>query len=167
MANHNACSHVSTLALAISLAACASQSNTRPEAKLLERAAGRYAGSNWLWFEDPNQPEQSATKLEVAANQIRYTWQYRGAPQSGVMEFAFDGDAATATWTDTWHAKEAIVCPGRQTADRIEVVGTYGPGWTWRTEVTLASPDELLVEMFNISPKGEEQIAVRMSAQRQ
>ena len=154
-------------ALALALVACASRNDSEPEmTTLLERAAGAYAGTNWLWFQDPNVPEESATELEVAGDRIAYTWSYRGAPQNGVMEFAFDGDAATMTWTDTWHAKEPIVCPGARTDDRIEVTGTYGPGWSWRTEVTLPSDDELLVEMFNISPDGEEQIAVRMRGPR-
>lgn len=156
------------VALALLPVACAGQSDLGPEmTSLLERAAGRYTGTNWLWFEDPENPEESATGIEVAANRISYTWEYRGEPQSGVMEFAFDGDAADMTWTDTWHAKEAIVCPGKRTDDRIEVVGTYGPGWSWRTEVTLATADEILVEMFNISPDGKEQIAVRMRGPRQ
>jgi len=155
-------------ALVVLPVACAGQPDVEREmTNLLDRATGRYAGTNWLWFENPDVPEQSATEIEVAADRIRYTWEFRGQPQSGVMVFSFDGDAASAEWTDTWHAKQPIVCPGHRTDDRIEVVGTYGPGWSWRTEVTLATADELLVEMFNISPDGKEEIAVRMRGSRQ
>ena len=155
------------LALSLLAFACASQPKLEPEmTSLLERAAGRYAGTNWLWFDKPS-AEESATEIEVEGNEVRYTWTFRGEPQSGVMAFAFEGDTAEMTWNDTWHAKETIVCPGTRTDDRIEVVGTYGPGWSWRTEVTLPTANELLVEMFNISPEGEEQIAVRMRGTRQ
>ena len=82
------------------------------------------------------------------------------------MEFALDGDRAVMTWTDTWHAKEPIECPGECTDERIVVVGKYGPGWSWRTEVSLPTDSEILVEMFNISPEGEEKIAVRMRGAR-
>lgn len=158
---------IAPAAFAIVLAACATHQEAESEMTLLERAAGHYTGTNWLWFENPDVPEESATEIDVASNQIRYSWQYRGQPQSGVMEFAFDGNACNATWTDSWHAKDPIVCPGTRSNEQIEVVGTYGPGWSWRTEVTLTTADELLVEMFNISPDGKEQIAVRMRGPRQ
>lgn len=134
---------------------------------LMERAAGTYTGTNWLWFENPEVPEESATEIQVVGDEVRYTWNFRGAEQTGVMGFTFDGDSASAHWTDTWHAKDPIVCPGTRTPDKIEVVGTYGPGWSWRTEVSMTTSDEFLVEMFNINPEGEEQIAVRMRGRRQ
>lgn len=159
--------HILAILLTFLWVACASRFELETEMNsLMERAAGNYTGANWLWFENPEVPEESATTIDVAGNEIRYAWEFRGQAQTGVMAFSFEGDGVSAHWTDTWHAKEPIVCPGTRTRDRIEVVGTYGPGWSWRTELSMPSADELLVEMFNISPEGEEQIAVRMRGAR-
>jgi hypothetical protein len=140
-----------------------------PDAEtFLDRAAGTYAGSNLLWFRDPDRPEESAAEVRVEAARVSYTWQYEGAPQSGVLDFAFEGDRVNAALTDTWHSPEPMSCAGTHTPDGVTFLGTYGagsgPDWSWRTELRSPAPGELLMEMYNIEPSGEEHIAVRLRA---
>ena len=139
-------------------------------AALPDRAAGRYSGTNLLWFEDPDRPEESAAEVHVDADRIRYSWSFRGEPQSGVFPFVFEGNAVSVDWTDTWHSTQPMTCTGTRTADAITFQGTYpagdGPDWGWRTEIRQPAPDRVLIEMYNIEPSGEEQIAVRIQAQR-
>ncbi len=137
---------------------------------LMELATGEYFGTNLLWFMDPDAPEESPTEVQVEAGQIRYTWQYKEAPQSGVLEFSFEGDQVSVDWTDTWHAAETMHCKGTRTGDAITVLVSYGagegPDWSWRTELRFPGPDQFLMEMYNIEPDGKEQIAVRLRADR-
>jgi Protein of unknown function (DUF1579) len=57
-------------------------------------------------------------------------------------------------WVDSWHTGRSIMfCTGGPEA---EVVGTYGPQWSWRTRFDLVSPNELVITAWNITPAGEE-----------
>ena len=81
-----------------------------------------------------------------------------------------EGEMATVDWNDTWHAKDSMRCAGTLTSEALIVETSYsagdGPDWHWRTEVRTPSGDELLIEMYNITPEGDEQIAVRLRAKR-
>lgn len=140
----------------------------QPAADLPGRAAGHYTGTNLLWFRGP-EPLQSPAEVHVEGDEVRYTWEYEGQPQSGVLPFRFEGDQVSVTWSDTWHARKAITCQGSRTPGKITVVGTYGAGdqvWSWRTEFSAPAADQVLMEMFNIHPDGQEDLAVRLTATR-
>ncbi len=136
----------------------------------LAHAAGHYTGTNLLWFQDPNKPLESAGEVTIDGNVIRYTWVYEGEPQSGVMTVERDGEAASVEWNDTWHAKDSMRCEGTLDSQALVVQTSYpagdGPDWHWRTEVRVPAAGEVLIEMYNITPNGDEQIAVRLRAKR-
>ncbi len=149
------------------LPACAGLSPAESEmSPLLDRAAGRYTGTKLLWYQDPENPEKSDAVVEIEGDELHYTWSFRGEPQHGAFRFKFADAETTANWTDTWHAKQAMTCTGMTTPEQIEVLTNYGPGWSWRTIVSVPSEGEILIEMINIDPKGAEQPAVRLTATR-
>lgn len=66
--------------------------------------AGSWTGTNQLWLRDPHHPFSSAATATVTATaagtELRYTWSYEGAPQSGVMVLTETGGAVHVTWAD-------------------------------------------------------------------
>lgn len=137
-------------------------------AAFLTRSSGRYAGPNLLWFMDPENPFESHSEVDVETDRVQYTWSHEGQPHSGVVRYSFTEEGVEAEWTDTWHAPNLMRFRGPHLAGALIASGTYsageGPEWGWRIELRAPAPQELLIEMFNIHPNGEEQIAVRLRA---
>lgn len=98
---------------------------------------------------------------------IDYTWAFEDEPQEGMLILGCDphSDAVQAVWTDSWHSKDILMlCNGNISGDgRISVFGTYTvpehPDWGWRTEV-IPGEDSFRYAMYNVTPEGEEEIAV-------
>jgi len=60
---------------------------------------------------------------------------------------------------------KAMVCKGKIDGDGvITLVGSYeappGPDWGWRTVIEPVTDDSFKLLMYNITPEGEETIAV-------
>lgn len=99
-----------------------------------------------------------------------YKWDYKGDPQEGSILFGYSSSSGevTAYWADTWHMGNLVMeCRGAGSDEQsLSVFGTYaappGPDWGWRTKMTVDF-DTLRMEMFNISPDGHEELAVRSS----
>lgn len=143
---------------------------------------GDWTGTNRLHLGDwkPEDPlhvsDGTATVRARVGGQfleIAYNWSYEGEPQEGVLIFGGDNksDAVNAFWTDSWHmAHQIMTCEGKNEADeRINLRGFYKvegyPDWGWRTEV-VPSGDVFEYKMYNISPEGDEAIAVEMEMRR-
>lgn len=126
------------------------------------RPTGSWRGHKSLWFH-PGAPElRSEATLEVAPTEINYTWSYEDRPQKGVMRLTV-GEGVVVDWHDTFHASAGMVLTGRAEADLLAVSGTYsdgqgGPDWGWRIEVALGGVPR--IQMFNITPDGQEALAV-------
>ena len=172
-----------TTLLLVTLAACQSEPATAPHANpdasvadevgtssmsaaFLANAQGHYAGTNRLWFMDPEKPFESDAEATVGPNELRYTWSFEGEPQSGVMAFSISKDRVDVDWTDTWHSPRTMRFTGDHVAGAIVVHGNWDPGdgttWGWRIELETPSPGQLEIEMVNIEPSGEESLAVRL-----
>ena len=71
-----------------------------------------------------------------------------------------------ADFTDTWHQPSVMPCSHVPGAGGIfQVRGSYGPDaeWGWRIGLGLRAPTgELVLQMTNVAPWGEEARAVRM-----
>lgn len=127
---------------------------------------GKWAGTNKLWFEDPNVPEESEATIAIDGNRVTYTWVFRGKPQSGVLTFKPDGHSVTAEWTDTWHSVNPMSAIGTIEPGQLSMLGHYQGGdeiWGWRIELALEDSRHLRMRMFNIEPKGDESIAVELT----
>lgn len=102
---------------------------------------------------------------------IIYSWSHEDKPHEGSLLIAFDEkkQEATAGWVDSWHQGGAVLQLRGTLSDSgvLDLKGTYpappDPDWGWR--IVIESPDKgtVRMRMFNITPKGEEDLAVEAS----
>lgn len=128
----------------------------------------RWAGASELWL-DPlgNDVIRGECTMSVDDRGLRYTWTHEGKTHEGSITLEGEG----ATFTDTWHQPERMTCRRLSSSwGLFQVEGTYGPesDWGWRMGLSLRTPTgELVLQMTNIAPWGEEARAVRMVGARQ
>jgi hypothetical protein len=134
---------------------------------LRELAGTQWNGQAELWL-DPagDQAQRCACTLRVEADGLRYTWSREGQPHTGQLSLRDGG----AEFTDSWHSPAAMRCAGAPgTRGLLEVLGSYSAGgedWGWRIAVALRPSGELVLQMANVTPWGEEVRAVRMVLRR-
>lgn len=146
----------------------------------LARLVGDWSGTVKVWFE----PDQLASEGSVRGR-IRsvlngrfviheYEAQCMGETENGVAIHGYhlDRHCYESAWIDSFHTgTQIMVSRGVPTAVLHSVTGSYGgesdgEAWGWRTEIELKSADRLLIRMFNITPQGEESLAVEFDYQR-
>jgi len=142
---------------------------------------GHWEGTNKLYLNWLPQPEHlSDTRLEISpvvnANflQFAYDWLHEDKAQKGVILVGRElkEGRACATWTDTWHqSTEIMSCKGTIDATgAVDIRGSYSvensPDWGWRIVLHLHAPDELEMTMYNVSPDGDEELAVQAQYRR-
>ncbi len=141
---------------------------------------GDWKGTNRLhvpWMPEPLKESESRATVRSKMNgqflSVEYTWAFEGEPHEGMLILGCDpkSDAVQAVWTDSWHSKDVLMlCNGSRTSDgRISVTGQYSvpdhPDWSWRTEI-VPQGEKFRYAMYNISPEGEEEIAVETDFER-
>jgi hypothetical protein len=146
--------------------------------EILLPRAGRWTGENHLWLDPTAEPHTSPSTLTIAGAlrdhvvRVEYEWTYEGKPQQGMLLLGFDrarGGKVTAAFADSWHMSEAVMlCEGTvdPEARTVSVKGTYGdgqggPDWGWRLTLEAGDESTLTLVMHNITPDGEEHLAVR------
>jgi hypothetical protein len=95
-------------------------------------------------------------------------------PIAGELVIAFeDGEKHwRLSWVDSFHTGTMIlVSTGTSGASEIDVRGTYfvgegHPPWGWRTCIDDASPDRLVIRMYNVLPDGQEALGVDIELRR-
>ena len=145
----------------------------------LMRLIGKWQGENRLWLE-PDQPTQksktTASITPVVQGKflsLRYTWADQGQSQEGLLLLGQGRDQITAAWADSWHmGDEIMLCTGQTSLDeKVSVQGSYavpsGPDWGWRISIEHRADDRFRLVMDNISPQGEEMLAVIAEYERQ
>lgn len=96
---------------------------------------------------------------------LEYTWDYEGKTERGSMIVATSErrNETTIGWSDSWHQNSAVMLLVGPSIDKVSCKGTYHvhgmPDWHWRIELEPLG-DEFLFRMFNISPEGNEELAV-------
>jgi hypothetical protein len=132
-----------------------------------------WTGTSRLWFDPTADPvSTSDATASIEGDVLRYTWSYEGQAHEGSYTIRrTGGDAVETTFTDTWHQKTPLVCAGTAgSGPLLSVRGAYpapeGPPWGWRTVVSVRDSGELVLQMINVPPWGEEQLAVLLVAQR-
>lgn len=136
--------------------------------------AGTWRGRNRL--EDPHSDDAQHSPSTAVITpllsgrfaRLDYTWSYRGSPQEGSLLVGYrpDAEVVTGHWIDTWHmGREVMACEGpADPQGAIAVSGSYaappGPDWGWRIEIVAAAGHALRLTMVNVSPEGEEEVAV-------
>jgi hypothetical protein len=140
------------------------------------RFTGQWTGSNtlWLsWLPNPEHKSVGTITIEPVAQDkfllLRYTWEHDGKAQDGVILVGNNTkDAlASASWVDSFHQSGHVMqMTGTITDDGMVVLqGQYpappGPDWGWQITINPLATDQLRLEMYNISPKGDSELAVR------
>ena len=127
-------------------------------------AGSRWVGAGELCL-DPlgDEAREYDCTMTISDGSVRYTWSHEGTPHEGV--FTLRG--GRASWSDSWHQPNAVEC-----SELPEVPGLLalhhaypasgGPDWHWRTTLSERPSGELVLQMTNVAPWGEEQRAVRM-----
>jgi hypothetical protein len=145
--------------------------SVRPD---LAKLVGTWKGSSRLhtsWLPEKTRDSTSNATVELRVKgqflAIEYDWIHDGKKQEGVMIIGCDekSDAVQAVWTDSWHmSHKFMVCDGTiDESGSVNMKGYYQvpghPDWGWRTEISPGA-DSFQIKMYNISPEGEEDIAV-------
>jgi hypothetical protein len=105
---------------------------------------------------------------------LTYTWSHEEVAQEGLILLGYDDkqEIATAAWVDSWHMSSKIMsCQGTIDAQgAIDLRGSYeappGPDWGWRIVITPKAGKELQMVMYNITPEGAEDLAVKADYKR-
>ena len=135
---------------------------------------GEWQGTKQLYLSPPPDPaDSSASRLSIvpAAGgsflQFIYNWTYEAEEQTGVLLCGYDEkNAASAAWIDSFHMSAKIMfCTGTASAGVVNLRGSYeappGPDWGWSISIRCRSAGELQIVMHNISPEGQEDLAVQ------
>ena len=126
----------------------------------------KWAGKAELWM-DPmgNEAALSDCAISIDDGVVSYTWSHEGKEQKGSLTLRDGG----AEFTDTFHSPQPMSFKDVPDSWALfELHGTYpageGPDWGWRIGLCLRTPTgELVLQMTNITPWGEEGRAVRMA----
>jgi hypothetical protein len=132
--------------------------------KLNELSGSRWAGRHELWLDAlQNEAITGDCSLAIDDGVIRYGWQHEEREQRGEITLRAGG----AEWHDSWHQARSVrleEVPGAWGLFALFYTYPAGDGtdWGWRTTLALRPTGELLLQMTNVMPWGEEQRAVRM-----
>lgn len=136
--------------------------------------AGAWTGTNQLWLMPGEPVHTSSTHLTVRQGArggftaLQYTWEDGGEAQEGLLALGplTDEQSIQASWIDTFHTMGGFMAfAGAVVADgRLVLKGSYSlpgtPVWGWQIRIAPPSGDQFQLTMYNISPEGEEYLAV-------
>lgn len=134
---------------------------------------GKWEGTSRLFHEGDIYDSLSTAEIRTVGQEqfvlITYAWEIEGEVQEGQITFVskIKEQPTKATWLDSWHIRNSImICEATENQEgTILLNGSYpappGPDWGWRIEVGSDRGDLLLMRMFNISPAGQEELAVQ------
>ncbi len=135
---------------------------------LTELQGSDWSGSGELWLDpEGNDVDRCDCALRFETDALHYTWSYDGQTREGSFTFEESG----ATWADSFHQPEPAKCADVPDAwGLFTVEHTYGapssPPWGWRTKLSERPNGDLVLQMTNLAPWGEEGRAVRMTFSR-
>ena len=160
---------VAILAFTIALTGCQiGTPKTRDVETFVKAMEGDWRGEYHLWLM-PGSPKQSSpSTAQVKAGEMSYDWAQDKTAHKGKFRFGGSGRKAQFDWQDTFHTPGAgMKGEGALSEDGTKLVfmTSYGaanaPSWGWRTELTLSAAGTLTMEAYNITPQGQEALAVR------
>lgn len=127
-----------------------------------------WAGDAELWL-DPagDSVVRSECTFSVEDTVLSYTWSHEGKDHKGTVTLSEE----SAEFVDTFHSAEPMTLKRLSNSwGFFQLEGNYGPDkdWGWRIGLSLRTPTgQLVLQMTNIAPWGEEARAVRMAGTRQ
>lgn len=146
--------------------------------EILHKSIGKWRGINRLhtpWLEE-NPVRESPSEAEVMFSaqgkflKIEYDWVFEDAPQTGLILIGTDDDSIKAYWIDSWHLSDKFLLSEGENSEKISMKGFYKvpdhPDWGWRTDIEAVGENSLKITMFNVTPEGEESLAVEAEYER-
>lgn len=149
--------------------------------QLLDGRVGRFSGRNQLWLEGPRaEPSESNAEVELEALlpgrllRCSLKWRHEETHHLGALLLAWDrrADRVTGAWIDSFHQSGHVMhLEGTLAADgSVSLEGRYpappGPDWGWRIRLRSGSVDSLEIEIDNVDPEGNAELAVAISLAR-
>jgi hypothetical protein len=127
-------------------------------------------GVTRTWFEPGQLADESPMKgsIRPLLDGMFVIHEYQGTLQGkafeGVTIFGHDMKSGKfqSAWIDSFHTgTELLFSESRSNEKAINVLGSYSAAgtdqrWGWRTELSYASRDRIILTAYNISPQGEE-----------
>lgn len=135
---------------------------------------GRWQGMNRLWL-SPNDPVwESETEAVISLTalgkflKLQYSWSVDGKQQEGLLVLGQEiaQGLVKAAWVDSWHMSDVMmVCEGEAGPQGLVwVKGAYaapnGPDWGWKITLEAPAGRTFRMSMHNITPQGQEMLAV-------
>ncbi len=146
---------------------------------LLAALEGEWAGTTRTWFMPGELADESEWRgtIRMALDGKYAIHEYKGEIQgrelSGMAVFGYDKTRRRfeASWIDSFHSSTAILFSTGAEWNEDEASGAFsvltsysdgqgGPDWGWRTEVRIVNEDAIVISHFNITPDGQEALAV-------
>jgi hypothetical protein len=141
----------------------------------LIETAGSWLGNNTLWVSPEDFPDISDSTLSVIPFlkkkfvRLDYTWKLEGELHEGnfIIGFQSKRKLYSAVWLDTWHMGDKyMTCQGLVDENGSFVLMGYyevteGPDYGWKTVIEIGKHESLRITMFNVTPEGKEQLAVK------
>jgi hypothetical protein len=149
--------------------------------KIKSALLGTWSGSNCLylrWMTPQEYPSASTLHITPTVGgkflALSYTWSHEDQPQEGLILVGYEAskDIVHASWIDSWHANEKpMALTGTITLQgNLDMRGSYSvenhPDWGWRIVLTPADT-ALQMRMYNVTPEGEEDLAVQADYHKQ
>lgn len=146
----------------------------------LARLVGDWTGKLRIWFEPGQLGEESSVRgsfRSVLGGRF-VIHDYEGSCMGDVSQglaihgYHLDRHRHESAWIDSFHTgTQLMFSTGVPMAALHSVSGSYGgesdgEAWGWRTLIEMKSTEQLLITMFNITPQGEESVAVEFDYRR-
>jgi hypothetical protein len=145
--------------------------------EILTNLVGSWAGTNRLWMMPDEPVHESDTTMKVALGErggfatLQYTWTEDSKAQLGLLAIGpvLDENAVSGAWIDTFHTANSFMSLQGATGEDGNIVlkcsypAPEGPDWGWQIRITPKPGDAFLFTMYNVSPEGEEYLAVEVT----
>lgn len=146
----------------------------------LMRMAGQWEGRFRLWFE-PGPPadesvQRGSIRVLLGGRVLlhEYTGHCAGEPMEGVALIAhhLDERRYESAWAESFGTGTSLMFSTGASGDpRLSMLGSYSDGqggsrWGWRTTIEQPDDDTLDLRMYNITPAGDEALAVEVNYRR-
>ena len=142
--------------------------------EILHSLVGSWEGTCRTWFEPGKLADESKVtgKIRPILGELFYRHEYestlQGRPRHGEETIAFNTVTKRfqTSWVDDFHMNYAILFAEGAAAGRgFVVAGKYDvgpnlPPWGWKTVFELIDADHLTITAYNVSPEGQEAVAV-------